>query len=252
MEREIQLQFGAVAERYVGSAVHARGVDLPILVDAAAPRRDERALDLGTAVGHTAFALAARAGLVVGVDLTAEMLTQASRIARERSVDNVRFARADVNNLPFPDATFDVITSRLSAHHYAHSQDVIEEVARLLRPHGRFILSDTVAPDDAFLDTFINAVEILRDRSHIRDHTVRQWQAMLEAVGLSSEVVFTWNIMLDFDDWVNRMNTPAIAVAMLRSLLVEAPPTALTEFEVSESPVLSFALNAAVIRAWRV
>ncbi|HLZ06967.1 MAG TPA: methyltransferase domain-containing protein, partial [Chloroflexota bacterium] len=177
MEREIQSQFGAVAERYVGSAVHARGIDLPILIDAAAPRRDERALDLGTAVGHTAFALAARAGLVVGVDLTAEMLSQASRLAAERSIDNVRFVRADVTNLPFPDATFDIISSRLSAHHYAHVEQVVEEVARLLRSHGRFILSDTVAPDDAFLDTFINAVEILRDRSHVRDHSVRQWQA---------------------------------------------------------------------------
>jgi SAM-dependent methyltransferase len=251
VDREIQLQFGAVAERYVGSAVHARGIDLPILIDAAAPLPKDQALDLGTAVGHTAFALAARAGFVVGVDLTSEMLTQASRLARERSVDNVRFARADVTNLPFPDATFDVITSRLSAHHYAHPGQVVEEVARVLRPHGRFVLSDSVAPEDAFLDTFINAVEILRDRSHVRDQTIRQWQAMLDAAGLTSEVVFTWNITLEFDEWVTRMDTPAIAVAMLRSFLLEAPPAARAMYEVTESPVLSFALKAAVIRAWR-
>src|SRR6478672_6723678 len=118
MDREIQQQFGAVAERYVASAVHARGVDLSILVESTALRSDERALDLGTAVGHTAFALAPRAARVIGVDLTVEMLTQASRLATERSIGNVRFARADVNDLPFPNASFDVVTSRLSAHHY--------------------------------------------------------------------------------------------------------------------------------------
>jgi ubiquinone/menaquinone biosynthesis C-methylase UbiE len=251
MDREIQQQFGAVAERYVVSAVHARGVDLPILVEAAALRPDEQALDLGTAVGHTAFALAPRARSVIGVDLTAEMLAHATRLARERVIDNVCFAQADVRELPFPDAAFDVVTSRLSAHHYAHPERVVGEVARVLRPGGRFILSDTVAPDDAFLDTFINTVELLRDRSHVRDHTIRQWQAMLADAGLTSEVVFAWDIALDFDEWVQRMNTPVIAVTMLRSLLTEAPPAARAMFQVGGQRTISFALKAAIIRAWR-
>jgi ubiquinone/menaquinone biosynthesis C-methylase UbiE len=251
LDREIQQQFGAVAERYVASAVHARGVDLPILVEAAALRSDEQALDLGTAVGHTAFALASRARSVVGVDLTAEMLGHASRLARERAIANVRFARADVSHLPFPDASFDVVTSRLSAHHYAHPEEVVAEVARVLRPGGRFVLSDTVAPDDAFLDTFINAVELLRDRSHVRDQSIRQWQAMLAGVGLAGEMVFAWDIALDFEEWVQRMNTPPVAVAMLRSLLLEAPPAAREAFQIVDRPTLSFVLKGAIVRARR-
>ena len=249
MDREIQQQFGAVAERYVISAVHARGVDLPVLVDAAALAPGERALDLGTATGHTAFALAPRARSVIGVDLTTEMLGHATRLGKERAVGNVYFAQADVRQLPFPNAAFDVVTSRFSAHHYVDPELVVAEVARVLRPGGRFILSDSVAPPDAFLDTFINTVELLRDRSHVRDHSVRQWQTMLADAGLANEVVFAWDIVLDFEEWVHRMNTPPLAVAMLRSLLTEAPPDARATFQVSEHPALSFALKAAVIRA---
>jgi hypothetical protein len=74
---------------------------------------------------------------------------------------------------------------------------------------------------------------------------------MLADVGLTSEVVYAWDIGLDFAEWVGRMNTPAIAVSMLRSLLTEAPAAARETFQVRSEPNLSFCLKAAVLRAWR-
>jgi SAM-dependent methyltransferase len=248
LEREIQQQFGAVAENYVASAVHARGEDLPVLLEAVGASGDERVLDLGTAVGHTAFTLAPRVGLVTGVDLTAEMLQRACQLARERAIPNVTFARADVGDLPFADATFDVVTSRYSAHHYLQPARVVAEVARVLKPGGAFVLSDTVAPNDPALDTFVNAVELLRDRSHVRDHTIGQWQAYVAAVGMSSDVVHTWDLRLEFDEWVSRMNTPAQAVAMLRTLLTGAPAEARRAFHIETAPALSFCLKGAIVR----
>ena len=64
-------------------------------------------------------------------------------------------------------------------------------------------------------------------------------------------MVFAWDIALDFDEWVQRMNTPPVAVAMLRSLLIEAPPAASATFQIGEQPALGFALKAAIIRARR-
>ncbi len=249
MEREVQRQFGAVAENYVASAVHARGEDLPILRQVADLRGEERVLDLGTAVGHTAFMLAPHARQLVGVDLTTEMLERATRLAEERQVTNVSFARADVGHLPFPDSAFDLVTSRYSAHHYGDPSRVVAEVARVLTLGGRFLLSDTIAPDDPALDTFINTVELLRDRSHVRDHTIGQWQAMLDRVGLRSEVVHTWNVRLDFSDWVERMRTPQQAVEILRALLLEAPIQAQRAYSIVPGEPLSFCLKGALILA---
>lgn len=251
MEQHVQQQFGAVASNYVKSATHARGEDLPVLVEAIEARGGEKALDLGTAVGHTAFALAARVERVVGIDLTAPMLDLARGLAAERGITNVRFVRGDVADLPFPDASFDVVTSRFSAHHFPRPADVLREVARVLRPGARFVLADTVAPEDDALDTFINAVELLRDRSHVRDHRVSEWRELLAEAGLASEVVFRWDVDLEFEDWVGRMRTPAVAVRMLRALFAEAPENARETYRIAAGPPQSFRLLGAMIRARR-
>jgi SAM-dependent methyltransferase len=249
MEREIQQQFGAVAEKYVASALHARGEDLPVLLDTAAPTGAERALDLGTAVGHTALALAPRVGHVIGVDLTAEMLDRAARLALEREIANASFVRADVSQLPISSASIDLVTSRYSAHHYANPGEAAAEIARVLRPGGRLVLGDIVSPPEPALDTFINAVELLRDRSHVRDYTVDQWLSFLAGAGLHAEVVYRWDLRLDFAEWVERMRTPPLAVDMLRTLLLEAPPEAKEAFQIDLTGPLSFCLKGAIIRA---
>src|SRR6185437_1231663 len=214
VDREVQQQFGAVAANYVHSTVHSRGPDLPVLVEAAELTGREEVLDLGTATGHTALTFAPLVARVTGVDLTDEMLAQARALASERQIPNVRFVHADVGDLPFDPRSFDLVTSRFSAHHYAQPREVAHEVARVLRPGGRFILSDTVAPEDPALDTFINTVELLRDRSHVRDHTINQWRDLLAGAGLASQVYHAWDLTLDFEEWVTRMRTPAEAVAM--------------------------------------
>lgn len=248
MEQHVQQQFGAVAANYVTSATHARGADLPVLVAAIEARGGEDALDLGTAVGHTALAVAPRVARVVGIDLTEPMLDLARSLAAERGVTNVRFVRGDATELPFPDASFDVVTSRFSAHHYARPKQAVREVARVLRHGGRFVLADTVAPEDHALDTFINAVELLRDRSHVRDHRLSEWQSWFAEVGLTAEVVFRWDVDLEFADWVSRMRTPPVAVTMLQALFAEAPDAARATFAIEAGPPVTFRLLGAMLR----
>jgi len=249
VDQQIQSQFGAVARNYVNSPVHAFGPDLAELVETIGARGDEIVLDLGTGVGHTAFAVAPRVREVVGIDLTSEMIALAREGAAERKIANVRFVRGDVSELPFPDASFDVATSRYSAHHYHQPERVLHELARVLRPGGRFVLVDTISPEEPALDTFINAVEVLRDRSHVRDYRVSEWQAMLDRAGFRSEVLKRWDLRQNFDDWIKRMQTPPVAVAMLRSLLLEAPEDVRRIFgvEVADEKLFFFLKRAMIV-----
>ena len=170
---------------YASNSYHAAGPDLKLLVEAANLRGDERVLDCGTGAGHTALALAPRAAEVVGVDVAEEMLGEARDLARQRSLSNVRFEAADASALPYPEATFDVVSNRQSAHHYADLSRALDETRRVLKPGGRFLLIDTVTPADAGLDTFLNCVELLRDASHVRDNRASEWVRMLETRGFS-------------------------------------------------------------------
>ncbi|MFQ5417530.1 MAG: class I SAM-dependent methyltransferase [Myxococcota bacterium] len=241
--------FGAAAEKYAHSSVHAGGPDLEAMLAAAAIRGHERLLDVGCGAGHTALAFAAAGADVEALDLTGEMLIQGRRMAEERGLSNVRFRQGDVARVPFAEASFDVVTSRLSAHHYARPELALAEVARVLRPGGHFLLADSVAPEDPALDTFFNAVELLRDRSHARNHTAPQWCAMFEAAGLRASLQGSFAFRIGFDGWVDRVSTPAAETALLRSLFAGASDEAKAFFRIASD--LSFDIPVALIRGQR-
>ncbi|MCG8588910.1 MAG: class I SAM-dependent methyltransferase [Proteobacteria bacterium] len=223
MKEAVERQFSAAAAGYSVSGVHAGGPDLEAMLEVAELRGNERVLDLGCGTGHTTLAFAARALRVDGIDLSRGMLDQARRLASERGVDNCHWHLGDVEDLPFPDASFAVVTSRQSAHHYVSTERALAETARVLAPGGRFVLVDSVAAEDPAADTFLNAFELLRDPSHVRDHRVSEWCRLFAAAGLSATPGPRWWLDMDFDGWVSRSQTAPDAVDALRALVRHAP-----------------------------
>jgi ubiquinone/menaquinone biosynthesis C-methylase UbiE len=225
LKSSVAAHFGATADAYRTSAVHARGADLARLVELAAPRSHDRVLDAGCGAGHTAAALAPFVAQVTALDLSERMLDAARTLAAERGLTNVAFRQGDVEALPFDGESLDLVVSRYSAHHWPNPHLALREIARVLRCNGsgRFVLSDIVSVEAPLVDTYLQAIELLRDGSHVRDHSAGQWQTMLEANGFVVETVEPFVCPLRFDEWVARMATPAPRVAMLKSLLAEAP-----------------------------
>lgn len=244
----IRERFGAVAPRYVTS-VHAGGPDLAAIAERAAAGACGRVLDLGCGTGHTAVAVAPQAAQVVGLDLTPAMLAEARALAAARGVANLRLERADAEALPFAAARFDLVTCRYAAHHFADPQRVLGEAARVLRPGGRLLLHDVVAPEAPVADTFLQALELLRDGSHVRDHRPSEWAAMLAEAGFAAREVGRWPLATDFDAWVGRMATPEPEVAMLRRLLRAAPREAREALAVGRPGPCDFALPTALFEA---
>jgi ubiquinone/menaquinone biosynthesis C-methylase UbiE len=246
VKESVQRQFTPVAANYATSAVHVAGLDLTAMLAAAGVRGVERALDAGSGAGHTALAFAPLVAEVIAVDLTEAMLAQGRKLARDRGIINIAFKRGDVERLPFPDSSFDLVTSRYSAHHYPHPLTALREFARVLKPGGTFLLVDVVAPDDPTQDTFLNTIELLRDPSHVRDHTIEQWRRMLESAGFAAEELETWLLRLEFESWVARMHTPFLAITQIRMLIEGAPREVRAALAIEQG--YSFSVPTALLR----
>jgi ubiquinone/menaquinone biosynthesis C-methylase UbiE len=241
-------QFGNTASAYLTSTVHSQGADLAQLREIAAglPKRPV-VLDLGCGAGHASFAVAPVADSVTAYDLSQQMLDVVTSAARERGHHNLSTQQGNVAKLPFIDASFCMVVTRFSAHHWLDVPAALREVRRVLKPNGVFVIIDITAPETPLHDTTLQAVELLRDASHVRDYRPSEWLRMLSEAGFSSEQLSNWKLPMQFDEWTARMRTPAERVTAIRSLLHGAPEETRRYFAVQ--PDDSFSIDSTLFKA---
>ncbi len=224
-EQTVQRQFEPRAEAYLASAVHASGPDLAHatqLVQQTAADTGQ-ALDVGCGAGHLAFALAPHLDRIVALDPSPGMLSTVARSAAARGLSRIEVRQGSAGSLPFAAASFTLVCTRYSAHHWRRLEAALRDMCRVLAPGGHALLIDTLGAEDALTDTYLQATELLRDVSHVRNRSVREWRSLLHAVGLVELEHHQWPTRLEFSSWVARMDTPADRVAAIRDLQEAAP-----------------------------
>jgi arsenite methyltransferase len=108
----------------------------------------EVVLDLGSGDGTDVLISARRvgpSGKAYGLDMTDEMLARARQNQRDAGMDNAEFLKGTIEHVPLPDASVDVVISNCVINLSADKQAVLDEAARILRPGGRFAVTDIVA-----------------------------------------------------------------------------------------------------------
>jgi SAM-dependent methyltransferase len=227
-------QYAPRAADYVTSAVHASGPDLLQIAALLDGKIDAVALDLGCGGGHVSFTAAPHVARVVAVDVTAEMLAQVAEQAAARGLQNIETRQAAAEELPFADASFDVVLCRFTAHHWHNLEAGLREARRVLKPGGLAVFIDTVAPAGRVLDTHLQAMELLRDTSHVRNYSVAEWVAALAQAGFSLRDFTLRTLRMEFAVWVARTKTPPAMQAAIRHLQLGAPEGVKTHFAIGE------------------
>ncbi len=232
--------FSRQAEAYAASPSHAHGADLEIVAGFAAPGPNDRCLDIACGPGHTALRMAREAGLVIATDIAPGMLATARRLAAERDLDNLLVLYADATALPFTDASFDLVTCRIAPHHFAEVPEFLAETARVLAPAGRFVLEDSLAPDDAETAAFLEDLEKRRDPTHVHSLSDAEWRAALAGAGWRITAETVWAKRHEFALWVGRAGLGGAEIAALEARVMAAPA------EVREA---LFEIEAGAVRA---
>jgi ubiquinone/menaquinone biosynthesis C-methylase UbiE len=246
-EDQVNKQFGSAAAAYLSSTAHAQGADLTRIGAMVQGSSSAAVLDVGCGAGHVSFAVAPHVRAVTAYDLSENMLEVVTQAARERGLHNIVTRHGAAEQLPFPDSSFDFVLTRFSAHHWSSLPQALAEMRRVLKADGKLIVVDVVAPDSPLLDTHLQAMELLRDASHVRNYSVAEWMHRLIAAGFQVEASDAWRLPLDFQAWVARMQTPADRVVAVRSLLQGAPQE-VRDFLLLQ-PDLSFSLEVAMFQA---
>ena len=243
----VESQFGRRADAYVRSAVHAVGEDLDLLEEVVLRIAPRNALDLGSGGGHVAYRLSRHAGNVVASDLSAAMLAAVAATACEKGHENIETCAAPAEQLPFNDAAFDFLGCRFSAHHWREFEAGLHEARRVLALGSTAVFIDAVSPGSAALDTHIQAIELLRDTSHVRNYTAAEWLAALGRANFAVRATRTWRLWMDFPTWIARMQTPDLNVKAIHALQQAASADVVEYFSIESNG--SFMLDTLFIEA---
>ena len=250
-KKEVQAYFGATAQNYVASVRHASGWDLHRLVELCECAPDAEALDIATGGGHTALHVAPHVRSVVASDLTPDMLAAAEAHILSKGMTNVTFVVADAEALPFADASFDIVTCRIAPHHFTNVAAFCSEVARVLRPGGRFVMIDSWVAEDAELDHFINHIEWRRDTTHGRSLRLSEWSALIEGTGLAIDVIEPFERRHEFAGWTTTSRMADDARDELDAYIAAASPKVHAHFDIrlADGKTESFVDHKFLVRA---
>ncbi|MDP5007860.1 MAG: class I SAM-dependent methyltransferase, partial [Glaciimonas sp.] len=149
------------------------------------------------------------------------------------------------DHLPFADATFDVVCTRYSAHHWPNLPQALNEMKRVLKQGGKCIIIDTASPADVLADTYLQAIELCRDTSHVRNRSVAAWHALAAQAGFKVKMDKSWKLPLEFSTWIARMRTPQELSIAIQALWNSAPQEVTTYFQLQAD--YSFAIDVVMI-----
>jgi len=180
----VQQQFTRTAEAFSKYAVRDKPEVVAEKAGFARPQPADLALDVACGPGTLVLALAARVRFARGIDLTEEMLRQAREFQRERRIVNACFDCGDAEQLPYPAAAFDLVTCQCSIHHMPKPELALREMLRVIKPEGRLVIIDSLAPEsDAKFELF-NRIEKIRDPSHARALRLTTFVRLFDEHGL--------------------------------------------------------------------
>ena len=201
-------QFNNQAKFYSSSKTFSAGESLDILSSLLNKKKIESGLDIGTGAGFAAFELSKSCKKVEATDISEGMINEAKKIMKERKINNLNFNICSAEELNYSDKEFDIVTCRTAAHHFLDVEKFCSEVHRVLKDEGEFIIVDTITSDQIKLNNWHQEVELIRDKSHMKNLSLIEWKNILKISKFSFLDIIQSRVTMNLNDWMKRSGTP--------------------------------------------
>ena len=200
-------QFNNQAKFYSSSKTFSTGESLDILSNLFNKKKFKSGLDIGTGAGFAAFELSKSCEKVEATDISEGMINEAKKIMKERKINNLNFNICSAEELNYSDKEFDIVTCRTAAHHFLDVEKFCSEVHRVLKDEGEFIIVDTITSDQIKLNNWHQEVELIRDKSHIKNLSLIEWKSILKISKFSFLDIIQSRVTMNLNDWMERSGT---------------------------------------------
>lgn len=243
IEMDPRKTFSRSARRYLKSTDHRSGPDLDLIREIASEIMPSLTLDVATGVGHAVRSAAPFSARCAVLDVTMEMLSVAGEHLAGVGLEHVNYIVGSAESLPIRDRCVDLLCCRIACHHFRDLPSFLAGVNRVLTVKGRFVIIDSIVPDERESDTFMNRVERLRDPSHVRSRTLAQWRSLLADSGLSVDREKIFERKHPFREWVDRVGLPEVRRQLLEDSFRSAPDGVKEKFRIeldAEGKILSY------------
>jgi SAM-dependent methyltransferase len=187
------------AQAYRESPTHREGPDLDLVVEWCEPAEGIKALDVATGGGHVARRLREEGAEVITLDPSPGM--QADVLAGAEAI-------------PFADGSFDVVVSRIAPHHFADIRAALTEMGRV--SNRLVVIEDTLFSSDRH-----ELAEKLRDPTHVRNYTEREWMDFLREAGLEVEEAERFEKVHPLEPWLDRTGCEGEEAERVKELLAD-------------------------------
>jgi ubiquinone/menaquinone biosynthesis C-methylase UbiE len=199
--QRIKQEFARQAAGFATSAATTERAPIQRIIEATGADATKLALDLACGPGIVTVELAAAAGEVVAFDLTPEMLAKARERCSKAKLQNVSFKEGSAAKLPFPENHFDVVVTRAAIHHFQEPGRILGEAMRVMRNGGTLVVADVVSSEIGEKSALQNAIEVLRDPSHVRMYPASELASLVQGSGLKVERQESWDQPREFEEW---------------------------------------------------
>lgn len=202
---EVRQSFSIQAEKF--AAYHMSKTEYTdYLIRCIKAEGSEHALEVAAGTCICGRALSPYIKDIICLDLTEAMLEQGKKLAEQDGIQNISFVTGNAANLPFEDASFDLVITRLSLHHFLEPEKPFREMQRVLRKGGKLVVWDmeSVAEEVREIN---DSIERMRDVSHTRILSREELEALFQDF-FEIQHEETTLVPVNLQSWMDLTNTP--------------------------------------------